>query len=197
MRGLLKALLLTALAMLLFACNRALALEEPALATAYQEGTIIRLHILAASDSPADQQAKLLARDAVLAAFQEQLAAQADDPDMLYALLQDNAEEMRQVAEDALRQAGRPVAVNVEVGVLHLPEKVYGEITLPEGDYRGLRLTLGAGEGHNWWCVLYPSLCLAAASDDPWTVYNADDPWGAGTLSFASQRIFRQWLLWP
>ncbi len=197
MRGLIKTLLLTALMMLLFACNRALALDEKALSSAYQEGTIIRLHILAASDSPADQQAKLLARDAVLKAFDERLAAQADDPDALYALLQQSCEEMRQVAEAALRQADIPDAVLAEVGVLHLPEKAYGDVVLPEGDYRGLRLTLGAGKGHNWWCVLYPNLCLSAADAEPWAVYNADDPWETSSLGFSTQRILSRWLLWP
>ena len=72
------------------------------------------------------------------------------------------------------------------VVLLHLPEKTYGRVTLPEGEYRCLRITLGTGEGRNWWCVLYPELCLTLLTGE-------DGP--KPSLSFDSLRILKNWLM--
>ncbi|NLO85981.1 MAG: stage II sporulation protein R [Clostridiales bacterium] len=151
--------------------------EEQVLLSAYESGDIIRLHILADSDDTEAQRIKLAVRDAVLKAFGNELTAAADAScTQVYALLASQAEEMRCVAEECAKAEGFTGSVSAEVGRMTLPAKDYGHITLPSGEYQALRITLGSGEGQNWWCVLFPQLCLAAASDEPWqTPVTADD----------------------
>ncbi|MEG1890811.1 MAG: stage II sporulation protein R [Clostridia bacterium] len=155
--------------------------EERQLLDAYRCGELIRLHVLANSDAAEDQRVKLAVRDALLAAFGERLAkAGTQDAWAVYALLAQSVEEMQAVAEACARENGFTGEVSATVGRMRLPEKAYGRITLPEGEYRALRVTLGSGEGHNWWCVLFPQLCLAVADDDPWQAADADEPTLAG-----------------
>ncbi len=187
--------------------------EEQSLLEAYQAGTLIRLHIVAENDSPTAQQVKLKVRDALLRAFGQEL--EAEDPNALFLQLQANQEAMRQVAEDTARSLGFTGSVTAQVGVLTLPPKEYGRVLLPEGPYRALRITLGQGQGKNWWCVLYPSLCLAVAGDDPWTAQGAE-PVGETAEEDAAadampadatptqppvlwdtEQLFCQWLAWP
>lgn len=182
----------------LLGCGPARA-EEAALRRAATRGEVIRLHILAEDDSAAAQARKLRVRDAVLEAFGEALRGLPDEPDAVYEWLAQNAEAMRLAAEQAARSEGFAGKVGAEVGWLRLPAKRYGAVLLPEGDYRGLRITLGAGAGRNWWCILFPQLCLAAAGE-------AVAPTDAGALAEAaadagypadSLRVWQNWLLWP
>ena len=143
--------------------------EETQLQQAFTRGEIIRLHILAEDDSPEAQQTKLAVRDALLAAFGQEMArAGAQDAETVYALLMDQQAAMQRVAEETARAHGFDGPVTAQVGLMTLPEKTYGAVTLPAGEYRALRITLGKGEGQNWWCVLFPQLCLALASEKPW-----------------------------
>ena len=175
--------------------------EEQQLWNAYQEGTIIRLHILAENDSPIAQEIKLRVRDAVLNAFSGSLSSQ--DPDALYMQLQENVDEMRLVAEETARRGGFVGEVNAQVAVMALPAKRYGQVLLPEGPYRALRITLGKGEGRNWWCVLFPSLCLAVADDEPWRTPEAEknicqeEGQMIQPIIWDSQQIFQDWLCLP
>lgn len=181
--------------------------EEQSLWDAYRKGTLIRLHILAEDDSPQAQALKLTVRDAVLEGFSNSLTAQ--DPEALYLLLQENAEAMRQLAEETARGEGFTGPVTAQVGVMTLPAKRYGQVLLPQGEYRALRIILGQGEGHNWWCVLFPSLCLAVADEEPWRTpgekqgqelplplsESSDSP--TPVIHWDSQRILAQWLCLP
>lgn len=178
-------------------CALGLTAEETVLQEAYENGQIIRLHILAEDDSPRAQETKLAVRDAILAAFGEEIKkAGAMDADTVYALLVQRKEAMLAVAEQTARQYGFDGEVTAQVGVLTLPEKAYGEVTLPEGEYRALRITLGKGEGQNWWCVLFPELCLALASDEPWQV-SPQQRASITDLKWRSEDVFRCWLLLP
>ena len=161
--------------------------EEQQLMQAYQTGQIIRLHILANSDDPADQALKLQVRDAVIEAFGERLAQAGEtNADQTFELLVTQTEAIRQTAEAKARQLGFSGAVQAETGWLYLPEKQYGSVCLPEGWYRGLRITLGEGQGRNWWCVLFPRLCLALSSDDA----ESDGK----EVVWQTDRIFQHWL---
>ena len=123
---------------------------------------LIRLHVVANSDSEADQAVKLQVRDAVLAVT-EPLMEGAEDP---YAALSDALPAIESAAADCLAALGVSDHVTVTLGPEAYPTRVYETFTLPAGQYISLRVTFGAGEGHNWWCVVFPSICFAATSSD-------------------------------
>ncbi|MBE5801909.1 MAG: hypothetical protein E7319_06430 [Clostridiales bacterium] len=151
--------------------------EEQRLKEAWQQGELVRLHILAEDDSKEAQQVKLIVRDSILATFGEKLKALGlTNSDQVYAYLLSHADEMEQVALSAAREAGFDGEVRAQVGVMDLPSKQYGDVLLPSGPYRALRITLGAGQGQNWWCILFPQLCLALAGDEPWQTEPEEPP---------------------
>ena len=128
------------------------------------EENVIRLHILANSDSTEDQTKKLLVRDAVLENAESWLAG-CDTTAERCAALRSQLPEIAQTAEQTLRAEGCNDAVTVTFGVTAFPQRTYGRFTLPAGNYQSLNISIGAAEGQNWWCVMFPSLCIPAASD--------------------------------
>ena len=130
------------------------------------EHSVIRLHILANSDSTADQTEKLLVRDALLAQAADWIPAQADMAAGC-AALEAHLPEIRQTAEQTLREAGCGDAVAVTLEKTAFPARTYGDLTLPAGEYEALRVKIGEAAGQNWWCVMYPALCVPAADADP------------------------------
>ncbi len=122
---------------------------------------IIRLHVVANSDTSADQAVKLAVRDAVLREAGRVLDG-AEDPKQAVAVqlpaleAAANAELQRQGSEDLAR-----VSFRREL----FPTREYDTFSLPAGVYDSLRVTIGQGEGHNWWCVIFPSLCVPATAD--------------------------------
>lgn len=124
-------------------------------------GKMIRLHVVANSDDERDQAVKLQVRDAVLA-FTEPLLADSHDPE---TVLRQNLEQIQDCAMQCLRSNGFSDQVRVTLGKEYFPTRVYDSFALPAGVYTALRVTLGDGEGHNWWCVVFPSICLRAAGD--------------------------------
>ena len=127
-------------------------------------GRVLRLHILANSDSEADQNVKLKVRDAVVKECAGLLdgAKNADDA---AAIAKARLNEVCAVAERVLREQGAEYGVVGEITTAYFPTRVYDNVTLPAGRYPAVRLLLGEGKGHNWWCVLFPPLCVAAATD--------------------------------
>lgn len=123
---------------------------------------LIRLHVVANSDSEEDQALKLQVRDAVLAVT-EPLLAETEDPK---AILAENLPAIQSAAEACLRQNGASDPVRVTLGREEFPTRVYDSFSLPAGIYTSLRVTIGAGEGHNWWCVVFPSICFRATATD-------------------------------
>lgn len=117
----------------------------------------LRLHILANSDAPADQYAKLRARDAVLRELVPLLGTAAGKPEALRRV----AAALPRLERAASRAAGQPASVSLERAAF--TAKDYGSFALPSGVYAALRIRLGRGKGHNWFCVLYPALCLPGA----------------------------------
>lgn len=122
---------------------------------------LIRLHVVANSDSPRDQNVKLKVRDAVLAVTEPMLGGEADPKESLATGLA----EIQQTAQQCLLENGFDVPVCVTLGQEWLPTRVYDSFSLPAGVYETLRVTIGSGEGRNWWCVVFPSICLSAAGD--------------------------------
>ena len=121
---------------------------------------VLRLHVVANSDGEADQAVKRDVRDAVLGTTGEVLAGAETLEEANTALCLH-----LQAVERAAAGAARGQAVRVEVTEMFFPTREYADFTLPAGRYRTLRVTLGSGQGHNWWCVVFPGLCLPAAAD--------------------------------
>ena len=126
---------------------------------AFRRGNLIRLHILANSDAAADQRVKLMVRDDLLREG-EHLFRTVRSPREAGEIVRRNLGFFRRVAEQRLRAEGFTYPARVEYGVFPFPERTYGSLTLPAGQYTALRIVLGRGEGHNWWCVLFPPLCF-------------------------------------
>ena len=120
---------------------------------------LVRLHVVANSDSPSDQAIKLRVRDAVLAAAEPVLGS-ADDPEQALAA---ELPALECAAAEMLRALGREESVSVTLQNERFPTRDYETFSLPAGVYRTLRVTIGVGEGHNWWCVLFPQMCIPTA----------------------------------
>ncbi|MBQ4297709.1 MAG: stage II sporulation protein R [Clostridia bacterium] len=126
-------------------------------------GQFIRLHILANSDSAADQEIKLALRDALLEKYGETLF-DAGDRERAEEKLREKLGEIEAFCAAKTAELGAPTAVSVCYGEEYYERRVYRSISLPAGRYSSLRIVLGEGKGQNWWCVLFPPLCLGAAS---------------------------------
>lgn len=125
---------------------------------------MIRLHVIANSDSDADQTLKLHVRDAVLCRAEDILKQSADMTEAR-ARLRDSLPAIGDAAAQELAAQGSGYAVSVSLEDTEFPRKTYDGFALPAGEYLALRVVIGAGEGRNWWCVVYPPLCTAAACE--------------------------------
>lgn len=121
-----------------------------------------RLHVLANSDSAEDQALKLLVRDRILEES-EALFASAASAQEAKALALESLPALTAAAEETLREQGCDDVVEVSVTHMYFTTRDYESFSLPAGEYDALRITIGEGKGHNWWCVLYPALCLSCA----------------------------------
>lgn len=134
-------------------------------------GSLVRLHVLAVSDAPEEQELKLRVRDAVLSLLAPKLAG-IQSADEAGEVLADSLPLIQAAAQEAAE--GRPVRVSL--GEERYPTRDYAGFSLPAGRYRSLRVVLGEGQGHNWWCVVFPPVCLAAAEKEAMQpVMNPDD----------------------
>ena len=152
----------------------------------------IRFHVIANSDSAEDQQLKLKVRDAVLAKINSELVREAMaqelvefqtsgaavmsqteeessqtrvglDLEQSRKYIQENLTEIEKTAEGVIQDNGYDYPVKAELGVRWIPQKNYGNVIFPSGNYEALNITIGDGKGQNWWCVLFPPLCLIGA----------------------------------
>ena len=124
----------------------------------------VRLHILAHSDSEEDQTLKLKVRDAILALsadWQEEAATPAE----ALALAESRLPAIRETAQAVVAAAGYDYPVTAEVCRMYFTTRQYDTLTLPAGMYDAVRVSIGDGAGQNWWCVMYPPLCVGAATD--------------------------------
>ena len=125
---------------------------------------VVRLHVLANSDSEEDQALKLRVRDKILERATEILEQSGDRRDA-EARLRGQLLELERIAAEEIAAEGYDYAVTAELTDTAFPTKEYDGFTLPAGDYLALRIVIGAGAGRNWWCVVFPPLCTAASSD--------------------------------
>ncbi len=124
---------------------------------------VVRLHILAESDCDADQNVKLLVRDALLKSGAEIFSGTATFETASEALEKEK-DKLIAIAENVLRENGFDYGVTINLEREYYTTRTYENYTLPAGEYLSLKVVLGKGEGHNWWCVMFPPLCLPAAS---------------------------------
>ena len=134
------------------------------IATGYSErvqadlqDNLIRLHIIADSDNDADQEIKLKVRDRVLKYISEKIDTSGDD---CRDEIVNNLDEIEKIADNTLEENGFQYKSHAEYGKFEFPQKSYKSMTLPAGEYYGVRIVLGGGGGHNWWCVMYPPVCI-------------------------------------
>ncbi len=133
---------------------------------------VVRLHILANSDTESDQTLKLQVRDAVLEEA-EQLLQSCGDREEAQRVLNRALPEIQTLAENEIAARGYDYAVTAELTDTAFPTREYGDFTLPAGRYLALRIVIGAGEGHNWWCVVFPPLCAESVTDVAETAMSA------------------------
>lgn len=126
--------------------------------------SVVRLHVLAHSDSEEDQTLKLKVRDAVVEAAAGWLDAAADAEEAL-ALAKNALPRLQAVAQSTVAAEGYAYPVTVELCEMYFTTRQYDTVTLPAGTYPAVRVAIGDAKGKNWWCVVYPPLCAGAAAD--------------------------------
>lgn len=124
----------------------------------------LRLHVLADTDSEADQQVKLMVRDAVLEETKELFTSCLSASEAAVRAAE-NADEIKAIAEGVLRENGFSYGAQVSVEKEYFGTRQYDDVALPAGNYTALKVVLGDGQGHNWWCVMFPPLCLPAVTE--------------------------------
>jgi len=120
---------------------------------------IIRLHVVANSDSPEDQAIKLCIRDAIINELEpklENLKSQEEVKNLISA----NMDNLIAAAEEEMARLGKSYPIDIELGIFEFPTKVYGDLTFPAGSYQALNVKIGEAKGKNWWCVMFPPLCF-------------------------------------
>ena len=129
-------------------------------------GKIFRLHVVANSDKEEDQELKLDVKKTVVDYLSRRLGSGADLEETREYVLE-NLPEIEQAALKTIEEQGKDYPVSAVVEKTYFPDKTYGDCTFPAGEYEALNIRIGKGEGKNWWCVLYPSLCFI---DDTWGI---------------------------
>lgn len=126
--------------------------------------SVLRLHVLANSDTAEDQALKLKVRDRLLAESEELFADAATEEDALNSAKKELS-ALQNAAEDEIAANGYAYPVKVEVGKSYFNTRVYDNFTLPAGEYEAVRVLIGEAEGKNWWCVMFPPVCLPVAGE--------------------------------
>ena len=129
------------------------------------QNNLIRLHVVADSDSPEDQGIKLQVRDAIIQYLQPGLT-QVSDVQGAQDYITSQLPALERLANRVLRDAGCPDSAQVTLAKEAFDTRQYDTFSLPAGVYRSLRVEIGEGQGRNWWCVVFPSLCLPATTED-------------------------------
>ena len=125
--------------------------------------SLIRFHVIANSDNDEDQTLKLKVKNKVIEYLYPYLS-KSRSVDNSREIIKNNMDKVKTIAEDVIRQEGYDYCVNLELSRENFPDKSYGNIVLPQGNYEAFRIIIGKGEGRNWWCVMFPPLCFVDES---------------------------------
>lgn len=136
----------------------------------------VRLHVVAESNEPEAQQMKLLVRDRIAMETRALLASARSEAEAC-AVLREKAVYLRARARQTAKENGYEGRIAIRQGRMSFPARLYGSLLLPEGEYSAVRMELGAAEGRNWWCVLYPSLCIRGGNAGPIRFYSSVRTW--------------------
>ncbi|MDD4125771.1 MAG: stage II sporulation protein R [Eubacteriales bacterium] len=158
-RAILFALCLAASVLVTLASSAFLPIREEKL-----YDSVIRLHVIANSDGETDQRVKLMVRDAILAEAENIFSDKGMDEAMAVSMSNLSHERLTEIAEKVLSDNGLAYGAVVVFGKEDYPTREYDGVTFPAGKYYSLRVVLGEGEGQNWWCVLFPPLCLGSSA---------------------------------
>lgn len=120
---------------------------------------IIRFHVIANSDSEKDQKLKLEIRDEVIKYLEPKLA-QSKSINQSRKIIKENDKKVKEIARNVVKDKGYNYKIDSQLSKENFPEKVYGNITLPQGEYEAYRILIGDSVGQNWWCVMFPPLCF-------------------------------------
>lgn len=126
--------------------------------------SVFRIHIIANSDSEADQQLKLMVRNRLLV-LADKLFVECENEEQAITLARKNIDIFRDEAEKTVAAQGFNYSVKVVVDKAYFDTREYENFTLPAGEYDALKVVIGSGEGKNWWCVMFPAVCVPAATD--------------------------------
>lgn len=129
------------------------------------KNNILRLHIIANSDSEEDQSIKLEIRDKLLTAS-EGLFESAGNKEQAIKLVNENSDIFSDAAQTVLKEYGKNQSVSIDVGKAYFDTREYENFTLPAGEYDAVRVLIGKAEGKNWWCIMFPSMCIPAAENE-------------------------------
>lgn len=125
--------------------------------------SVFRLHIIANSDSSADQELKLKVRDKIIE-YMNTLTSNSSDKKDVISIVNNHLDSFKEIALNTIKENGYNYDVNIEIGNFHFPTKSYGDISFPAGNYDSLKIEIGDAIGQNWWCVLFPPLCFVNSS---------------------------------
>ncbi|MDD4495147.1 MAG: stage II sporulation protein R [Eubacteriales bacterium] len=124
---------------------------------------LLRLHVIANSDSTADQELKLKVRDEILE-YVQTILEDSSSIEETVEIVNNNIGSIIDISKAEVIANGKDYSIEADIGSYPFPTKTYGDVALPAGYYQALRVVIGAGEGSNWWCVLFPPLCFVDAS---------------------------------
>lgn len=125
---------------------------------------VLRFHVLANSDSKEDQRLKMKVKEEILAYLKQKLP-NAKSVKEAKKWTGSHEKDLERVADRTIREEGYSYSVKAELTESYFPQKTYGDVTFPAGEYEALRIKIGKAKGHNWWCVLYPNLCFVDATN--------------------------------
>lgn len=120
---------------------------------------IIRLHVIANSDTDEDQELKMKVKETIVTYLRGEMQ-DATSVDEARQAIREHLPEIEEIAAEKMRAEGYEYSAEATLGESYFPVKEYGDLTFPAGNYEALRVKLGDSAGHNWWCVMYPSLCF-------------------------------------
>lgn len=164
---------------------------------------IVRFHVIANSNSQKDQNIKYMVRNSVFSKLENSLtnellqveadaAADMDRGEISRSYVREHLPEIESWAQDCLRARGCDYQAKAEFGVCAIPAKTYDDIYFPAGNYEALTITLGEGNGQNWWCVVFPPLCLVDCRDSAYREYFHVDTQGRLVLKSKILEMLRE-----